>query len=50
MENYSERVPSEKYVSFNDEILEYGPCTSILVLKVTMCTHGITEGTSLGLN
>ena len=50
MENYSESVPSEKYASFNNEILECGPCTSILVLKVTMCVHAITEGTTLGLN
>ena len=50
MENYSESVPSEKYAGFNNEILECGPCTSILVLKATMCVHAITEGTTLGLN
>lgn len=48
---YSERVPSEKYaLSFNDEILDCGPYTSILPLKETMCMYTITEGKALGLN
>ena len=46
--NYSKRNPSEKYaLDFNGDILECGPCLSILALKSTICTRDVTEDKTL---
>ena len=45
---YSKRNPFEKYaLDFNGDILECGPCLSILALKSTICTRDVTEDKTL---